>query len=301
MRISTAFSFQMNTTALQSRLADLNQVQQQIATGRRIVTPSDDPVGAAYALQVAQELAKSSNYTANITAAKTVVNRESVALDAIRKVLVSARSVATGAAGNPDTQTRTQDANYLQEIYQDLLGYANSTDSNGNYMFSGSKGSTTPFQQVTGASNYQGDNLQQSIAISNSRQIPINDSGQSVFGVGTANDPFKVIDQFITDLRNGALTGTAFDTAVSTALTGLSNAVDTVVNVQDQVGVRSQELDDAQTAQTNFTSQFQNELERVESVDMQKAALQLQAQQLSLQALQQTVASTGKLSLFNFL
>ena len=301
MRISTAYSFQVSTAALQSRMADLNHVQEQIATNRRIVTPSDDPVGAAYALQTAQELARSNNYTANINAAKTVVNRESVTLEAIRNVLVSAKNVATGSAGNPDTQQRTEYANYLQQIYQDLVGYANSTDSNGNYMFSGSKGTTTPFQQVTGASNYQGDNLQQSIAISNSRQIPINDSGQSVFGVGTANDPFKVIDQFITDLRNGALTGAAFDTAVSTALTGITNAVDNVANIQDQVGVRSQELDDALTAQTNFTNQFKNELNRVESVDMQKAALELQVQQLSLQALQQTVASTGKLSLFNFL
>ena len=168
-------------------------------------------------------------------------------------------------------------------------------------MFSGSKGATKPFQQATGASNYQGDSLQQSITISSSRQIPVSDSGQSVFGPGTANDPFKVIDQFITDLQNGALTGAAFDTAVSTALTGLTNALDNVENIQDQVAVRFQELGDAQAVQTNFTTQFQNELDRIESLDLQKAALQLQLQQVSLQALQQTVASTGRLSLFNFL
>lgn len=301
MRIATAYFFSATTAALQAKQADMYHTQQQIATGRRIVTPSDDPIGTTLALQTSQAKAMSENNLNNIRSAKTKVQGETVTLEAIRKTLVSAKSVAIGAGGSPSQQERADFAGFLQQIYQDMLGYANSLDSNGNYMFAGYKGGTIPFTQTSGASAYQGDNGQQNVAISNGRQIAVSDSGEAVFGVGTANDPFAVIDQFITDLQNPALTGTAFDAAVQVALTGLSNAVDNVVNIADQVGIRYQELLQAEDAAITFTTQFENELTRLESVDIQKAAVELQLQQVSLQASQQAFVKISDMTLFNFI
>lgn len=301
MRISTTIAFEMNTIAMQAKQADIYHTQQQLATHRRIVTPSDDSAGATRALQVSQALAMSENYSANINAASTRLKGESNVLEAVRKVLDNARNIANSAAGASDMDKRTHFASFLQQSYQDMLGYANTTDTDGNYMFAGFKGDTVPFQQVSGPSNYQGDSGQRSIAISNGRQIQLNDAGQTVFGVGTADDPFAAIDQLITDLQNPGLTGAAFDTAMNTALTSISNARANVVNVHDQVAIRLQELEEAKTVQANFTVQYQNELERVEGVDMQKAAVQLQFQQVSLQATQQAFVNAAKLTLFNFL
>lgn len=301
MRISTAFSFEMNSLSMQAKQADIFHTQQQVATGRRIVTPSDDSVGATHALENSRALAISESNTESMKIADVQLKSESTTLDAIRQVLTNARGVAIGATGNPSTQERTSFANYLEQIYQDLQGYANSTDAQGNYIFSGVSGNTVPFQQVAGAANYQGDNAQRFVAISNSRQIPVSDTGQAVFGVGTPNDPFAVIDQLITDLRNGALTGAAYDTAAATAVTGLNNALDNVVKIQDQVAVRVQELQAAQEIEAKFALQFSNELDRVEKVDMQKAAVELNLQQVSLEASQKAFINASKLSLFNLL
>ncbi len=301
MRISTSFSFEMNAAAMQSKQADIYHTQTQVATGRRIVTPSDDPIGATHALEASRALAMSGNYVENIKKAEIQLKSESTTLDAIRHVLMNAKNIAVGSGGNPSTQERTSFSHYLEQMYQDLLGYANSQDAQGNYMFSGSKGGTVPFQQVIGPSNYQGDNVQRNIAISSTRQIPVSDSGQAIFSVGTPNDPFAVISTFITDLQNGALTGAAFETAVGTAVTGLGKALDNVVNVHDQVGVRFQELQVAKEAEAQFSLQYQNELARVESVDMQKAAIELQLQQTSLEATQKAFLSASKLTLFNLL
>jgi flagellar hook-associated protein 3 FlgL len=301
MRISTAFFFSSNTAALQSKQADLYQSQQQLATGRRIVTPSDDPIGATNALRTSQALAMSENNLANIRTARVMVQGESTTLEAIRNTLISAQSVALGAGDSPSMQERADFAGFLQQIYKDMLGYANGIDTNGNYMFAGYKGGTVPFQQTSGASNYQGDNGQQNVSISNGRQIAVNDPGQTVFGVGTANDPFAVIDQFITDLQNTSLTEAAFDAAVNTALTGLSNALDNVVNIADQVGIRFQELKRAEDVEINYSTQFENELSRLESVDIQKVAVELQLQQISLQASQQAFANVSNMILFNYL
>jgi len=301
MRISTSLYYSTNLVAMQNKQADLVKIQQQMATGRRIVTPADDPVGAVGALQNARAVALAENNLENISKAEVQIKTESTVLEAIRNVVESARSTALGATGNPSTQERESFANFLEQTYEDLLGYANTTDAFGNYVFAGFKGTTPPFQQVTGASNYQGDDAKRFIAISSGRQVQVSDPGSSVFGVGTANDPFALITQMVTDLRNPALTGAAYDTAMANAISGFNNAYDRIVNVSDHVAVRVQELKIAKQAETQYKNQYLNELERIEEVDMQQAAVELQLQQVSLEATQKAFMNATQLSLFNLL
>ncbi|HSI21721.1 MAG TPA: flagellar hook-associated protein FlgL [Methylophilaceae bacterium] len=300
MRISTASYFNMNLAAMQDKQATLFHVQQQMATGRRIVTPSDDPVGAARALQTARALSVSENSLESIVKAQTRIKAESTTLEAIRQVLQSAKDTAVSAGTNPSTQERTSFANYLTQVYEDLRGYANSTDAEGNYLFSGFK-NVAPFQQITGASNYQGDNSKRYVSIGSNQEIQVSDSGQEVFSVGTANDPFAVISQFITDLQNGALTGAAFDATADTAISGLENALNKVEQISDHVAVRFQQLDTAKDTETQYKLQYEDELDRIESVDMQTAAVQLQLLETSLEATQRAFINASQLNLFNLL
>jgi flagellar hook-associated protein 3 FlgL len=301
MRISTSVYFSANLAAMQEKQAALFHIQEQIATHRRIVTPSDDPIGATRALQTARAVVLSENNLENIKKADIHIRTESTTLEAIRDVLENAKGIALGVGGNPSTQERTSYANYLTQIYEDLRGYANATDSEGNYIFAGFKGTTPPFQQITGVSNYQGDHGKRYVAISASRELQISDSGQDVFSVGTANDPFAVITQFISDLQNPVLIGAAFNAAASTAIDGLANALDRVINISDHVAVRFQELNIAKEAETQYRLQYQNELSRIEDVDMQSAGVQLQLQQVSLEATQKAFMNASQLSLFNYL
>lgn len=300
MRISTSYYFSSNQQALLDKQATLSYLQQQLATGRRIITPSDDPVGATHALQTARALSVSENNIENITKAGTRVQVESTTLEAIRNVLENAKNIATGAGSNPSTEERTSYANYLTQLYDDLKGYANSTDADGNYLFSGFK-NVAPFQQVTGASNYQGDSSNRYVSISNSRQIQVSDSGQDVFSVGTANDPFAVISQFITDLQDTTLTGSAFQTAVTNAVSGLGGALTQVQKVSDNAATRYQELQTAKDTESQYKLQFQNELSRVEDADTQTVAVQLQLQQTSLEASQKAFINATQLNLFSLL
>jgi len=52
MRISTQTLFESGATRLGELQSSLVKTQQQIATGRRMLSPSDDPIGAARALEV---------------------------------------------------------------------------------------------------------------------------------------------------------------------------------------------------------------------------------------------------------
>ena len=54
MRVSTSMIFNSGTIGMQNRQSDLYKVQNQLATGRKILSPEDDPIGASEALQVTQ-------------------------------------------------------------------------------------------------------------------------------------------------------------------------------------------------------------------------------------------------------
>lgn len=300
MRIATAHAFDLASAGLMAQQARLVRVQQQMATGRRILTPSEDPLGAQRALQTSMQLGRTENYLSNMQQALVRLKLESTVLTAARGVLAAARDAVASVQQQTDMTQRTSVADLLSRLKEDLLGYANSRDVNGDYLFAGSKGGAAPFQE-TPSVTYVGDSFQLRIAVSDSRSIEVSDPGNSVFSMGGPNDPFAAIDQLISDLTNPALSGSAYTTAIGTSLTNLDGALQQIDAVHNTVANRVGEIEMLQTAMADARLRLQDELQRIESVDLQKAAVELQLQQVSLQAAQQTFAKTSQLSLFNYL
>jgi flagellar hook-associated protein 3 FlgL len=203
MRISTNMLYDLGVGGIQQQTSALIKTQQQVATGRRILTPQDDPVGAARVLEVSQSKSLNEQYDVNTDSATSSLGLEESALASIGSLIQDARTLAINA-GNPtlDHNNLASLATDLRGRYQELLGIANSTDGNGQYMFSGYKGSTTPFAETApGSVVYNGDQGQRLMQISPSRQIAVSDAGADVF----------------MQIKNG--NGT-FVTAASTANTG---------------------------------------------------------------------------------
>ncbi len=69
MRISTAGVHAAALNQMMARSTELAKTQQQIASGTRILTPADDPIGAAQALELDRALAESEQHAKNTTAA----------------------------------------------------------------------------------------------------------------------------------------------------------------------------------------------------------------------------------------
>ena len=63
MRISSGMIYDAGVSSINRQLSDMIHLQQQMATGRRILTPSDDPVASAAALEVSQAVDITAQYT----------------------------------------------------------------------------------------------------------------------------------------------------------------------------------------------------------------------------------------------
>lgn len=183
MRISTNMIFDLGVASIQQQTSDLIRSQQQVSSGRRILTPSDDPVASARVLEVAQSQSINLQYDTNMRSATSSLGLEESILGSIGNLIQSVQTTAV-QAGNAAlaNSDRASLATALRASYQELLGLANSTDGNGQYMFSGYKGSTQPFAETSpGSVAYSGDQGQRLIQISPSRQMAVSDSGQDVF------------------------------------------------------------------------------------------------------------------------
>ncbi len=182
MRVSTNTIYDLGVASIQQQNSALVKTQQQVATGRRILTPQDDPVAAARVLEVSQAKAMNQQYDVNTNSATSALSLEEGVLQSVDNLILDVKE-AIGTAGGPlmSKASLSALATNLRARNQELLGLANSTDGNGQYMFSGYKGSIQPFSQNALGVTYSGDQGQRLMQISPSRQIAVSDSGSDVF------------------------------------------------------------------------------------------------------------------------
>jgi flagellar hook-associated protein 3 FlgL len=158
------------------------KLQLQMSSNKRVVTPSDDPVAAARALEVTQSQSINTQLTTNRSNARSSLGQEDVSLSSVSDLLTSVQSlvVSAGNAALSDSD-RASIATQLQGNLNDLLGLANTSDGNGGYVFSGYKSATQPFNLTATGAQYDGDQGQRAVQVGSTRSISISDSGSAVF------------------------------------------------------------------------------------------------------------------------
>ncbi len=182
MRISTNTFYSDSVSAMNQLQVNIAQTQQQIATGRRILSPADDPAGAARAADLTQTDSANTQSAFNRTAAINTLSLSEGFLQSVTSLLQDAHTTAIDASSQASSATnRKALAIHLQSSFQELLGLANSTDGAGSYMYSGAQGGVQPFANAAGGVTYQGDDMQRKVQAAASRQISTTDSGADIF------------------------------------------------------------------------------------------------------------------------
>ena len=146
MRISTAGLHQAALTQMMTKSSALMKTQNQIASGTRILTPADDPIGAAQALEIDRALAESQQHEKNTTAATNRLSFEEQTLTDATSLLQRVRDLVLQA--NSPTLDDTARKSIMSEVqvrFADLVDLANRKDTNGEYLFSGYSTQTRPF------------------------------------------------------------------------------------------------------------------------------------------------------------
>jgi flagellar hook-associated protein 3 FlgL len=182
MTISTV-TFQNDAlNGISSLESQISQTQNQLSTGLTLQNAADNPVGMSQVNALNVELSASQQYVTNGSSATTNLQLEEQALTSATSLLQSAQSLATQANNGSINGSDRQDiATQLQQILEQLVAVANTTDSNGNYLFAGTASSTQPFAQSAGSVSYSGSGSVNQVEIAPNQFISQGDTGSSVF------------------------------------------------------------------------------------------------------------------------
>ena len=152
MRVSTNMIYDQGVIALQKQSAALLHTGQQIATGRKILTPSDDPVASARALDLSQSKSVNQQFITNQGYADDALKLVDGQLDGAGEIIQYARERVL-AAGNPalSPSDRQSIASDLRSQFDAMLAIANTRDANGDYLFAGYRSNTPPFEKTVTA------------------------------------------------------------------------------------------------------------------------------------------------------
>jgi flagellar hook-associated protein 3 FlgL len=197
MRVSTTQIFRNGISAIQNNQLDLTRTQLQLASGKRMLSPADDPTGAVQALQFRSGVEKTQQYQRNSDVLEHRLQLSEGTLAAVGEGLQRVRELAlAGNNGTQSNETRRYLAGEIRHILDELLQFANTRDANGEYIYAGHSSLTQAFSLgAGGAVSYNGDDGQRQLQISPVRQVAIGDSGQRVFmDIPDGNGTFAVHD-----------------------------------------------------------------------------------------------------------
>jgi flagellar hook-associated protein 3 FlgL len=207
MSLTSISTLTFQTNALDSIEAleqSLSTTQNELSTGVSLQNAADNPAAMVEVNQLNTRLSASQQYSTNGNLVGTNLKLEEQALTNATNVLQSVQSLADEANNSSLSGSQRQDiATQLSQQLQQLVSIANSTDGNGNYLFSGYASTTQPFAQNGSSVTYSGAEETSQVQIGADQSVSTSDTGSSVFmNIAAGNGTF-------TTAAAAANTGTA--------------------------------------------------------------------------------------------
>lgn len=183
MRISTAQFQKASVGNVLEQQVKLTKLQEQLSSGRRILTPADDPAGAAQALQLSGKISSLERLQQNANLAEHRLAQEESVLEQVGNLIGRVHDLTLDANNATKTAAdRRLIATELRERYTELVQLANAQDGSGEYLFAGAASRDAPFT-VSGNRqvSYHGDQTERFVQVGPTRQLPVNHTGFDVF------------------------------------------------------------------------------------------------------------------------
>ncbi|WP_082562163.1 flagellar hook-associated protein FlgL [Paenibacillus sp. Root444D2] len=275
--------------------------QNQLSTGRKINKPSDDPVGITYALRYRSEISINDQYQRNIDAAKSAVDHTDTVLSQINDVMQRAKELTVQGLNGTNPQSALDAIGIeMGQLYETAVGLGND-QLNGKYTFNGQFTDKQPYSIATASVDVPDDqkiNYQVSAGIT----IPINQTGNDVFGAPGNNDNLFKILKGLQDAFSPSPPGTPANLTVAKGLMiDLSKRFDNFQTVRSEVGARANRIDLMDNRLKDLDVNLTDLSSKTEDADMAETITKLKTDENVYQASLSTGAKIIQPSLIDFL
>jgi flagellar hook-associated protein 3 FlgL len=273
----------------------INTDEQQIASGKSVNVPSDNPAAAALLVQNAGDTSAADQFERSLGSIQGEMQNAESALSSVTNALQQAITLGTeGANGTVNAADRAALATQVEGIQNQLISLAN-LSYQGNYIFGGTASQTPPYvldPSSPSGVTYQGNTGVNNVTLGSHFSLQTNLPGSQLLSA-SGNDMFQSIQDLITGLQSG--------TGIGAAVTQIGSALNYVSAQSVFYGNGLDQLTAQQTFLSSETTQLAQQQSTEGGADLTAVISNLTTSQTSLEATLQAIADTAQTNLFSFL
>ncbi|MEY8739659.1 flagellar hook-associated protein FlgL [Paenibacillus xylanexedens] len=283
----------------------MNNTQVQMATGRKINKPSDDPVGITYSLRYRAELSSNEQYQKNVDSAVSWLDFNETVLTQAGDVLQRVRELVVQGSTGTNPQSALDSINEeMKQLKEQMVDIANSK-LNGKYIFNGETYDTMPYNfpkdtegrlDTTDAGDIVTDPGKIKFIVGESVQLPINITGNEVFGSATEDDNiFVMFNNIIDSLTDGN------QKELSDQLDVIDSRVSKILAYRAEIGAKTNRVELMMSRLDDLGINLTDLQSKVEDADFAELAMQSKIQENIYNASLSTGAKIISPTLVDFL
>lgn len=310
MRVTNSMLLSNYLKNINNNLNAVGDMQQQMATGKRINKISDDPIGAISVMQIRTKLYKSEQYQKNVDKAQSWLDEAESSVLELNEVLKSAYETAVNqATGTMDAQDKAAGAALIAQLRDHLVTIGNAK-SGDKYIFGGYNVTNAPFEvDASGRILYNGldladetdpalmaiadDSINYAVGFNITLDISIN--GAQLFGTGDDN-MYTLLDNFYNALNSDAPTE-----ELSGYITRIQEAQSNILSIEAEIGGKTNRLELIQNRFEDDILTYKERKSNIEDVDEAQAIMNYKMAQTVYEASLQIGSGIIQLSLADFL
>ncbi|MGB4266210.1 MAG: flagellar hook-associated protein FlgL [Limnochordia bacterium] len=268
-------------------LSRLDRHQQQLASGKQILRPSDDPAGVISVMELRSSLAENDQLLKNVTGALSWLESVDTVLGSVTSVLHRAKELTVYAAtGTLNSDDRNAILKEVEQLFANVLELSNASHG-GRYLFAGQKSTTMPFQRASDDPDspdywvikYHGGLANQETAalnveINSNTVIDLNIIQASGTNAEDAEDQvflpiFNVLSGIIQDIKNDD------PGALNQRLGELKDALDGLLSARAEVGAKLHRVALAEERLKDLHLNLNKMLSNIQDIDVAEAIVNL--------------------------
>ncbi|MTH55058.1 flagellar hook-associated protein FlgL [Bacillus mangrovi] len=206
MRVTQGMLANNSLRHISNSYGRMGSLQDQLATGKKINRPSDDPVVAMKGMQYRTNLTEVEQYKRNLSEAYQWMENSEGGIEHATQVMQRARELLLQAKNGTNSPDDLKAIGVeIEQLNKDLQGVAN-TQVAGRYIYNGTKTDQPPVDG-TGAFNPLLNDYK--VAVSKGVELEVNVNGLEAFGGkigGAGNTLFQTLQGIVTDINSGTMT-----------------------------------------------------------------------------------------------
>lgn len=283
---------------LNRNLYNMDNLEQQISSGRKINKPSDDPVGVTYALRYRSQLAGNEQFQRATDTAQSWLDETDSQMGSAGDVMTRLKELmvqsSTGTYSDTDMQAA---ANEVEQLKKQLVDIGNSKFG-GKFIFNGQAYGDMPYPVAAGTdySQVETDNTAVKYVIGENIQFQINTTGNEFFGMkGDSDNVFAAMDRVIAAMKSGD------QSAITAEMSGVESRTNKMLAARSEVGARTNRVE---LVNSRLLDQEQNTttlLSKTEDLDVAEALIKATSAQTVYEAALKSSANIMSSSLIDFM